>query len=250
MERRDRRRPSAPGPADGSPPTAAASGPARGIGRLAVPFSPEDVLVFAWVVGLEALLVRRFGRELALLSTGAWEPAWLVWLTAGGLAVALFTRGPADTDMHQAASRRCVISVILWLGARAWLGGQGSWSGALLLWAVVGFVVLAPLQQLDRLPRTGLGLRRVLVLPAQLVGSSMFAAQVTPEFLRGGGGPGAPAAALAGPLVLAAFLFLYAVVGPRVLAGEPWTPLGWLARFALYVGALWLGRPAWAGFGR
>jgi hypothetical protein len=199
---------------------------------------------------LEGWLVRRFAGELGLLATGAWEPAWLLWVTGGGLAVALLTRGPADTDLHQASSRRCVISLILWFGARAWLGGSGSWGRALLLWVAVGFVVLAPLQQLDRMPRTGLGLRRLLVLPSQLAGNSMFAAQVTPEFLRGGGGPGEPATALVVSLVFAAFLFLYAVVGPRVLAGEPWTPRWWLARFGLYVAALLLGRPGWAGLGR
>ena len=46
-------------------------------------------------------------------------------------------------------------------------------------------------------------------------------------------------------LGLAAFLFLYAVVGPRVLAGEAWTPAWWVVRFGLYVAALLLGRPGW-----
>lgn len=69
---------------------------------------------------------------------------------------------------------------------------------------------------------------------------------MTPEFLRGAHGAGDPVAQLAQSVVLAAFLVLYAVVGPRVLAGEAWTPAWWLARFALYVAGLLLGRPAWA----
>ena len=76
-------------------------------------------MLFLWVVFLEELLVRRFGDELGLLATGAWEPTWLLALTGGGLAVALFTRGPADTTLHQASSRRCVVSLTavatLWL---------------------------------------------------------------------------------------------------------------------------------------
>jgi hypothetical protein len=206
----------------------------------------EDALLFLWIVVLQQGLVRWVGPELGLLATGAWEPAWLVWLTAGGLAVALFTRGPADTDMHAASSRRCLISLILWFGARAYLGGSESWKGALILWVAVGFVVLAPLQAIERLPQTSLGLRRALVLPAQLVGNSLFVTQVTPEFLRGAALPGEPAARLWLSLLLAAFLFLYAVVGPRVLAGEAWTPGYWLVRFGIYVVALWLGRPSWA----
>lgn len=160
--------------------------------------------------------------------------------------MALFTRGPADTDLNEASSRRCVISLILWFGARAYLGGSESWKTAALLWVVVGFVVLAPLQGLDRMVRTGFALRRALVFPAQLVGNSLFATQVTPEFLRGAATAADPAAQVAMGVVLAAFLFLYAVVGPRALAGEPWTPAWWLARFALYVVALLIGQPAWA----
>jgi hypothetical protein len=194
-------------------------------------------VLFVWVVFLEELLVRRFGRELGLLATGAWEPTWLVALTGGGLAVALFTRGPADTNIHQASSRRCVVSLILWFGARQAMGGHTSWTRVVLTWLVAAFVVLAPLNALERMPRTGLGVRRLLVLPAQLVGNSVFATQVTPEFLQGAG--------LAVGLLFAAFLFLYAVVGPRVLAGEAWSPTWWTVRFGLYVAALLLGRPGW-----
>jgi hypothetical protein len=40
---------------------------------------------------------------------------------------------------------------------------------------------------------------------------------------------------------MAALLFLYSVVGPRVMAGGPWNAAVWLLRFVLYVGALKLG---------
>ena len=198
-------------------------------------------MLFVWVVLVEELLVRRFGGELGLLATGAWEPGWLVALTGGGLAVALFTRGPADTTLHQASSRRCVVSLILWFGARQAMSGQVSWTRVVVSWAVAAFIVLAPLNALERMPRTGLGVRRLLVLPAQLVGNSVFATQVTPEFLLGTG--------QAMGLLFAAFLFLYAVVGPRVLAGEAWSPAWWVFRFGLYVVALRLGRPAWLRWG-
>jgi hypothetical protein len=198
-------------------------------------------VLFVWVVFLEEYLVRRFGPELGLIATGTWEPRGLVAVTAGGLAAALLTRGPADTTVHQASSRRCVVSLILWFGARQAMAGHTSWTRVVLSWFVVAFVVLAPLNALERMPRTGLGVRRLLVLPAQLVGNSVFATQVTPEFLQGAG--------LAVGLLFAAFLFLYAVVGPRVLAGEAWSPAWWVFRFGLYVVALLLGRPAWLRWG-
>jgi hypothetical protein len=38
--------------------------------------------------------------------------------------------------------------------------------------------------------------------------------------------------------VLAAFLFLYVVVGPRVMAGEDWRPLSWVVRLGFYLSAV------------
>ena len=88
------------------------------------------------------------------------------------------------------------------------------------------------------------------MLPAELVGNSVFSAMITPAFLRGAELQGvAPEYRLFASGLLAAFLFLYVVVGPRVMAGEDWRPLSWVVRLGFYLAALWLGRPSWLAYG-
>lgn len=73
---------------------------------------------------------------------------------------------------------------------------------------------------------------------------------ITPDFLRGADLRGVvPEYRLFASGVLAAFLFLYAVVAPRVMAGEDWRPFSWMVRLGFYLGALWLGRPEWLKYG-
>jgi hypothetical protein len=111
-------------------------------------------------------------------------------------------------------------------------------------------ILASPLNNLEKLPRTSLNLRRVLVLPAELVGNSVFSALITPDFLRGAELHGvAPEYRLFAAGLLAAFLFIYVVVGPRVMAGEDWRPLSWVVRLGFYLSAVWLGRPSWLQYG-
>jgi hypothetical protein len=49
-------------------------------------------------------------------------------------------------------------------------------------------------------------------------------------------------------LVLSAFLFLYVVVAPRVMAGGEWQPFSWIVRLGIYLGALQIGQPSWLDY--
>jgi hypothetical protein len=170
-------------------------------------------------------------------------------LVFGCLAVVFYTRGPADVDVNEATSRRCILGLFGWFVARSFFAGDSDW--LFKAFAVVFIVALlaAPLNQLERLPRTGLGLRRTFVLPAQLVGNSIFSGIITPEFFRGSEMAGvAPEYRIFASLVLSAFLFLYVVVAPRVMAGGEWQPFSWIVRLGIYLGALQIGQPSWLDY--
>ena len=146
--------------------------------------------------------------------------------------------------------RRCVLGLSGWFVARSYFAGDPDWMGKAFVVVFVVVLLMAPLNNLEKLPRTGLALRRMLVLPAELVGNSVFSAMITPDFLRGGELQGVAAEyRLFASGVLAAFLFLYVVVGPRVMAGEDWRPLSWVVRLGFYLSAVWLGRPSWLQYG-
>lgn len=176
-------------------------------------------------------------------------PRWVYAVVFGGLAAAFYTRGPADVDLNEATSRRCILGLSGWFVARSYFAG-GEWLFKAFAVALIVTVLIAPLNSLDRLPRTGLGLRRTLVLPAQLVGNSVFSGMITPDFFRGAELAGvAPEYRVLASLVLSAFLFLYVVVAPRVLAGGEWRPFSWVVRLGVYLSALQLGRPSWLDYG-
>jgi hypothetical protein len=209
----------------------------------------EDVALFLWIVLVERLLESRFGEELRTVATLGAAPRWVYAVVFGGLFVAFYTRGPADVDVNEATSRRCILGLSGWFVARSYFAG-GEWLFKAFAVAFIVTVLIAPLNSLDRLPRTGLGLRRTLVLPAQLVGNSVFSGMITPDFFRGAELAGvAPEHRVLASLVLSAFLFLYVVVAPRVLAGGEWRPLSWVVRLGVYLSALQLGRPSWLDFG-
>jgi hypothetical protein len=210
----------------------------------------EDVALFFWIVLLERLLESYFGRELRTVATIGEGPRWVYVLVLGSLAIVFYTRGPADRDLNEATSRRCVLGVLGWVVARSYFAGDKDWLIKAFGVAFLVTILIAPLNQLERLPRTGLGLRRTLVLPAQLVGNSVFGGMITPDFLRGSELHGvAPEYRGFATLVLSAFLFLYVVVAPRVMAGGEWQPLSWVVRLGVYLSALKLGKPTWLAFG-
>jgi hypothetical protein len=221
----------------------------RGLAEVAHSVQAEDIALFLWIVLFQKLLESYFGEELrAVASLGA-APRWLYVVVFGGLIAVFYTRGPADVDLNAATSRRCVLGLSGWFVARSYFAGDADWF--FKAFAVVFIVVLliAPLNALDRLPRTGLGLRRTLVLPAQLVGNSIFTGMITPDFFRGTEMVGvAPEYRGLASMVLSAFLFLYVVVAPRAMAGDPWRPFAWVVRLGVYLTALQLGRPSWLGF--
>jgi hypothetical protein len=199
---------------------------------------------------VERLVESQMGEHLhAVAGLGA-APRWVYVVVFGGLAAVFYTRGPDDTDLNEATSRRCVLGLLGWFVARSYFAGDGDWAAKALGVAFLVVLLVAPLNALDKLPRTGLGLRRTLVLPAQLVGNSVFSGMITPAFFRGSELTGvAPEHRFTASLVLSAFLFLYVVVAPRVMAGGPWRPMAWVVRLGLYLLALRLGRPAWLEFG-
>lgn len=210
----------------------------------------EDFILFAWIVLANRFLEGRLGTSLDAMGGLGSGSRWIYAVMLVGLAIVFYTRGPADTDLNEASSRRCVLGLSGWWVARAYFAGDPNWMGKAFV-VVFGVAVLAsPLNNLEKLPRTGLGLRRALVMPAELVGNSVFSAMITPAFLRGAELHGiAPEYRLFASGVLAAFLFLYVVVAPRVMAGEDWRPLSWVARLGFYLSALWLGRPEWLKYG-
>ena len=210
----------------------------------------EDYLLFGWIVLAHQLAQTRFAGLLRGPDGLDIPSKWIYAVVLTGLAVVFYTRGPADTDLNEASSRRCVLGLSGWFVARSYFAGDKDWfiNAFIVVFAVA--ILVSPLNNLEKLPRTGLGLRRALVLPAQLVGNSVFSSLITPEFLRGAELQGvAPEYRLFGAGALAAFLFLYVVVGPRVMAGEPWSPLSWVVRLGFYLAAVWLGKPSWLQYG-
>jgi hypothetical protein len=209
----------------------------------------EDVALFVWIVLVERLLESHFGEELRTVATLGAAPRWVYAVVFGGLVTVFYTRGPADVDLNEATSRRCILGLFGWFVARSFFAGDGSWLFKAFAVVFVVSILIAPLNHLERLPRTGLGLRRTLVLPAQLVGNSVFSGMITPEFFRGAElGGVAPEYRVLATLVLSAFLFLYVVIAPRVMAGGEWRPFSWVVRLGIYLAALQLGRPSWLDF--
>jgi len=210
----------------------------------------EDMILFFWIVLLGRLIQTRFGEELRAVATFGQGPRWIYVVVLGGLAVVFYTRGPADADLNEASSRRCVLGLSGWFVARSYFAGDPNWMGKAFVVVFVVVLLMSPLNSLEKLPRTGLGLRRALVLPAELVGNSVFSGMITPDFLRGAELQGvAPEYRVFGSFALSAFLFIYVVIGPRVMAGEDWRPFSWMVRLGVYLAALQLGRPSWLQFG-
>jgi len=210
----------------------------------------EDLVLFAWIVLGGRYLETRFAEEWRAVATFGGGPRWVYLVVLAGLAIVFYTRGPADTDLNEASSRRCVLGLSGWFVARSYFAGDPNWAFNAFVVVFAVAILMSPLNNLEKLPRTGLRLRRALVLPAELVGNSVFSGMITPDFLRGAELAGvAPEYRLFAAGVLASFLFLYVVVAPRVMAGEDWRPLSWVIRLGFYLSALWLGRPGWLKYG-
>jgi hypothetical protein len=210
----------------------------------------EDYLLFAWIVLANQLAHTRLAPLLRTPAGPDIPTRWIYAVVLTGLAIVFYTRGPADTDLNEASSRRCVLGLSGWFAARSFFSGDPDWMGKAFVVVFAVAILMSPLNSLEKLPRTSLSVRRLLVLPATLLGNSVFSAMITPGFLRGGELAGvAPEYRLFASGVLAAFLFLYVVVGPRVMAGEDWRPLSWVARLGFYLAALWMGRPSWLQYG-
>jgi hypothetical protein len=209
----------------------------------------EDLILFVWIVLANRFLEGRLGAVGGAATFGS-GPRWIYVVVLLGLAVVFYTRGPADADLNEASSRRCVLGLSGWFVARSYFAGDPNWMVNAFVVVFGVAVLMSPLNNLEKLPRTSLNLRRALVLPAELVGNSVFSGMITPDFLRGAELSGvAPEYRLFASGILAAFLFLYVVVGPRVMAGEDWRPLSWVVRLGFYLTAVWLGRPSWLQFG-
>src|SRR5262249_42946210 len=156
---------------DAAEPVAVATTPSAAVAaattwreRLRGVLQAEDWIIFAWFFLVDAVLERLVGGDLRSFATSGQGPRWLIVVVGVCFAIVFSTRGPEDVDPSAAASRRCVLSVVLFFATRRWLAGDGSWLLLVGAWVVLVVVAMGPVQaNLERLPRTGHALRRTLV---------------------------------------------------------------------------------------
>src|SRR6185436_299380 len=124
--------------------------PEEGGGRLlalARSLQAEDFILFAWIVLASRFFEGRLGADVATLGAG---PRWLYAVVLGGLAIVFYTRGPADTDLNEASSRRCVLGLSGWFVARSYFAGDPDWMGKAFVVVFVVVLLMAPLNSLEK----------------------------------------------------------------------------------------------------
>src|SRR6185436_4416349 len=124
--------------------------PEEGGGRLlalARSLQVEDFILFAWIVLASRFFEGRLGADVATLGAG---PRWLYAVVLGGLAIVFYTRGPADTDLNEASSRRCVLGLSGWFVARSYFAGDPDWMGKAFVVVFVVVLLMAPLNSLEK----------------------------------------------------------------------------------------------------
>lgn len=218
----------------------------------------EDVLLAGWVLALERGLTWILGSDpsrwlltadgaagggapvevavgLALSQSPFAVWRWLEalgpltvigWLTVGGLALVIFTRGREDTTVDEGLVRRILVTGPLYYvlalavamissvrGGKASIAGEPPYPGIL----------------------TPPWLRRAAVVPAALLGQSAFHDHAA-GFLNLEADSGALSLLLQTVLLLAGFALL--VAGPRIAAGASRAPKDWIGRFVLFAGAV------------
>ena len=198
----------------------------------------EDILLVAWLLVVEALLLRSTDQSPIHWiepgpAPGASGLPWTAWLVIGSLVFLVFTGGKSDRSVDGGIFRRIllvgplfpvlsmVVAVVSLIrggpNSLAKLGGEeAEWP----------------------MPKVPEWLRRTAALPAILVGESGFRAVLAsslPHLLAGmspGGMKGA--AGVSFGLLTLAIAFAIAVMGPRIAAGATTDWRVWLLRFALF----------------
>ena len=213
----------------------------------------EDLLLGAWVLGVEEVVRRWAGDPFRLLhdmTTGDGRPGWLAffasltttgWLLLGLFLFVLLTRGPEDTDRDVALARRwpmlgpalplLSIYALIATGIQKIMGGLPNHeAGAEPPWPgpyVPGIV------------------RRTAAVPIAFIGDALFQSELANTSISIPGGPiepGTPILLTLLVMLLTAFPFMLFVAGPRIVAGAPlaWRP--WIIRFAFFYLSSWLGQ--------
>ena len=213
----------------------------------------EDLLLGAWVFGVEEVVRRWAGDPLRLMddmSTGADGPGWLAfvssltatgWLLLGLFLFILLTRGPEDTDRDVALGRRWPM-----LGP------------ALPLLSIYALIATGIQKAIGAMPDYKDGeqppwpgpymppiVRRTAAVPVAFIGDALFRSELANtsiSVLAGPIGSGTPILPTLLITFLSAFPFMLFVAGPRIVAGAPlaWRP--WIIRFAFFYLSSWFGR--------
>jgi hypothetical protein len=194
----------------------------------------EDLLLAAWVAGLDYLARRTMGRPESLLDDITGPTHWLALLLISVWLFLIVTRGPDEDDADRALMRRVlmvgpafpVLSIysLIGRGVHSWMkgpqplsaDGYPPWPGPAVsrLW------------------------RRTAALPLMIMGDAVFQGSVSNT-------PIGPRFEMtfehAYFLVAAGAIYVFTVAGPRIVAGATLSPLVWIARFGLFLAAVWYG---------
>jgi hypothetical protein len=221
----------------------------------------EDVLLLAWLLLAESLLLRMTDRSPEMwIEPGPggspWGLPWTAWLVLASWAFVVFTKGTCDRTLDGGIGRRILI--------------LGPAFPLLSMFAAIVSVIRGGPRSIRShggdtadwpMPAAPDWLRRTAAAPAILVGESGFRAILTQEMERLAGvvTPDSASYVAAGQadrvldlglrLLLLAVPFLFVIVGPRVAAGATADWRYWVVRFALYAGAAITGSTAigWLG---
>lgn len=212
----------------------------------------EDLLLGAWVFGIEELVRRATGNPfelMASMTSGDVGTGWLAligsltstgWLFVGLFLFILLTRGPEDSDRDVALGRRWPM--------------LGPALPALSLYAVIATGVQRGLYGRGDLepgreppwpgPYVPGVVRRTAAIPIALLGDALFRSELANTSVGSMAAPLEPGAPLLPSLLMAllsAFPFMLFVAGPRIAAGGAlaWRP--WIIRFVFFYVASWLG---------
>ncbi len=209
-------------------------------------FQVEDFILVAWILVPDRVLETWFGA--AWLQAPLAGLSVLVWLAFVPYLIVFFTRGPGDLDNDEAIFRRIFLVGPLFPLLSLFVVLVNGIKGLLLRQRAKRLGLPAP-ETLTGWPGPAMAepLRRILVLPAQLVGEHLFTRGIGPELdlLVG------PEPLLSRPfflfLALATILVAYGllVVGPRVIAGAALSIPAWMLRFALYLVAFFVSNGGW-----
>jgi len=194
----------------------------------------EDLLLAAWVAGLGYLARRAMGTPEGFLAQVDGPTHWAVLLLAGAWLFLLFTRGPEDDDRDRAIMRRLLL--------------VGPAFPVLSIYAIIASAVHTrwygeqPLSADGYPPWPGPSVsglwRRTAALPVMFVGDAVFRGALS--ITRVGDDFEMNEENVFLLLALGA-VYVFSVAGPRIAAGATLSPLVWVARFGLFLAAVWYG---------